>query len=184
MRIISGQYKGRRLRAPKQLPVRPTTDMAKEALFNILTHRYDFEQIEVLDLFSGTGNISYEFCSRGTSAIQAVDKNRRCVKFIQQTVDNLNMQVQVLNLDVFSFLVKTTKSYDVIFADPPYDHQEFPKLAELILDSNIFEESGILIYEHHKNYELPEKFKNLKKVRNKKYGDSRISIYKRQVIDD
>ena len=74
--------------------------------------------------------------------------------------------------------------FNIIFADPPYDHQEFPKLAELILDSNIFEESGILIYEHHKNYELPEKFKNLKKVRNKKYGDSRISIYKRQVIDD
>ncbi len=153
MRIISGQYKGRRLRAPKQLPVRPTTDMAKEALFNILTHRYDFEQIEVLDLFSGTGNISYEFCSRGTSAIQAVDKNRRCVKFIQQTADNLDIPVQVLNSDVFSFLVKTTKSYDVIFADPPYaiKQQDLEKLIAIVFKRKLLKPQGVFIVEHSKH---------------------------------
>ena len=153
MRIISGQHKGRRLRAPKQLPVRPTTDMAKEALFNILTHRYDFEQIEVLDLFSGTGNISYEFCSRGTSAIQAVDKNRRCVKFIQQTADNLDIPVQVLNSDVFSFLVKTTKSYDVIFADPPYaiKQQDLEKLIAIVFKRKLLKPQGVFIVEHSKH---------------------------------
>ncbi|MDC3275147.1 RsmD family RNA methyltransferase, partial [Flavobacteriaceae bacterium] len=119
MRIISGTYKGRRLKAPKNLPVRPTTDMAKEALFNILMHRYDFRDLSVLDLFSGTGNIAYEFCSRGTLSVLAVDKEFRCTKFIESTAAEFNMPIDVLKSDVFSFLERNTQTFDIIFADPP-----------------------------------------------------------------
>ena len=97
MRIISGLHKSRRINAPKKLPVRPTTDMAKEALFNIISNKYNFELIKVLDLFSGTGNISYEFCSRGTKNIQSVDIDRRCIKFINETSNKLDMKIHYLD---------------------------------------------------------------------------------------
>ncbi|MBT8377462.1 MAG: RsmD family RNA methyltransferase, partial [Bacteroidia bacterium] len=93
MRIISGTYKGRRITAPKNLPVRPTTDMAKEALFNILNNHYYFDSIMVLDLFAGTGNISYEFASRGVEKILAVDENYKCIKFINETAESFNMPI-------------------------------------------------------------------------------------------
>ena len=91
MRIISGKYKGRKLVAPKKLPVRPTTDMAKEALFNILNNQYYFDEISVLDLFAGTGNISYEFASRGTENITCVDQNYGCIKYINETAELLEL---------------------------------------------------------------------------------------------
>ena len=121
MRIISGTFKARRIMAPKKLPVRPTTDMAKEALFNILNHRYHFHDISVLDLFSGTGNISYEFASRGTESIVAVDQNFHCTKFISQTSEGFDMPIQVIKADVFGFLEKTKQPQTIIFADPPYE---------------------------------------------------------------
>ena len=176
MRIISGHHKGRRLRAPKQLPVRPTTDMAKEALFNILANRYDFEQIEVLDLFSGTGNISYEFCSRGSSAIQAVDKDQRCVKFIQQTADNLDMSIQVINSDVFPFLLKTPNCYDIIFADPPYALKQrcFEKLITIVFDRKLLKPYGHCIIEHSRQIKLNH-LNNFKAIRT--YGGNCFSFF-------
>ena len=96
MRIISGEFKGRKIVAPKQLPVRPTTDMAKEALFNILNNQYYFDDISVLDLFSGTGNISYEFASRGTRQILAVDAHYGCIKFINQTSESFEMPINTI----------------------------------------------------------------------------------------
>ncbi len=106
MRIISGQYKGKRLIAPKNLPVRPTTDMAKESLFNILNNRYYFQNISVLDLFSGTGNISYEFASRGTEHIISVDQNFHCIQFIKKTIAQLQFEKEItpFKSDVFKFL--------------------------------------------------------------------------------
>ena len=104
MRIISGKYKGRKLVAPKKLPVRPTTDMAKEALFNILNNRYYFDEISVLDLFAGTGNISYEFASRGTDNITCVDQNYGCIKYINETAESFEMSINTIKSDVFSFL--------------------------------------------------------------------------------
>ena len=104
MRIISGTYKGRKIVAPAKLPVRPTTDMAKEALFNILNNQYYFDDISVLDLFSGTGNISYEFASRGTEDITAVDDNYGCIKFINSTAENFDMPIKTIKSDVFKFL--------------------------------------------------------------------------------
>ena len=124
MRIISGSLKGRRITAPKKLPVRPTTDRSKEALFNILNNWVEFSEIRVLDLFSGTGNISYEFGSRGVSDIVAVDQNKYCTRFIEETSTHFNLNVAVVCKNVFDYLKKPHQSFDVVFADPPYDLPE------------------------------------------------------------
>lgn len=154
MRIISGELKGRRISAPKKLPVRPTTDRAKEALFNILMHRFDLHEISVLDLFSGTGNISYEFASRGVIDAVAVDQNRHCTKFIQETANQLALPIKVVQNDVFQFLATPYRTFDLIFADPPYDLEEstFEKLIAEILEKNWLSEKGQLVVEHSKYY--------------------------------
>ncbi|WP_299229388.1 16S rRNA (guanine(966)-N(2))-methyltransferase RsmD [uncultured Psychroserpens sp.] len=158
MRIISGQYKGRRITAPKKLPVRPTTDMAKESLFNILNNQYYFDELSVLDLFAGTGNISYEFASRGTEYITAVDENFGCIKFINETADTFNMNITTVKSDVFKFLEKIKQKYTIIFADPPYDFtlESFSKIPQLVFKSNLLEENGLLIVEHSKHTNLSE----------------------------
>src|SRR6056300_484568 len=107
MRIMSGTFKGKRLQAPKQLPVRPTTDMAKEGLFNILNNRYYFDELKVLDLFSGTGNIAYEFASRGSLDITTVDGDYGCVKFIEKITKELDFPIKSVKMDAFLFLEKT-----------------------------------------------------------------------------
>jgi 16S rRNA (guanine966-N2)-methyltransferase len=156
MRIISGLYKGRRITAPKKLPVRPTTDMAKEALFNILHHQYYFDDISVLDLFSGSGNISYEFASRGTEQITAVDDNYGCIKFINETAEAFEMSISTLKSDVFKFLEKSKQKHDIIFADPPYDFEveKFSKIPELVFQNQLLEDDGLLIVEHSKHTDL------------------------------
>jgi 16S rRNA (guanine966-N2)-methyltransferase len=158
MRIISGLFKGRRITAPKKLPVRPTTDMAKEALFNILNNRYYFDDISVLDLFAGTGNISYEFASRGTENILAVDENYGCIKFINDTSESFDMAITTIKSDVFKFLEQNNQKYTIIFADPPYNFEleEFTKIPELVFDNSILEQEGLLIIEHSKHTDLSE----------------------------
>ena len=121
MRIISGKYKGKRLVAPKKLPVRPTTDFAKEALFNILIHRFNFDKISLLDLYAGTGNISYEFGSRGTKDITAIDSYYGCVKYINSISEELNFSIKTIKSDVLKYLGSTVTKSSVIFADPPYN---------------------------------------------------------------
>ncbi len=156
MRIISGKYKSKRITAPKNLPVRPTTDMAKESLFNILNNLYYFENISVLDLFAGTGNISYEFASRGTETIYAIDAHYACIKFINQTAKALNMNINTYKSDVYKFLEKTPLKADVIFADPPYDFEatQFLKIADLVFTQELLNEEGVLIIEHSKHTDL------------------------------
>ncbi len=158
MRIISGKYKSKRITAPKNLPVRPTTDMAKESLFNILNNFYYFENISVLDLFSGTGNISYEFASRGTQNIYAVDAHYACIKFINQTAKDLGIEINSYKSDVYKFLEKTPLKTDVIFADPPYDFEEsqFLKIADVIFNRGLLNEDGLLIIEHSKHTDLSQ----------------------------
>lgn len=158
MRIVSGQYKGRRITAPKKLPSRPTTDMAKEALFNILNNQYYFDDISVLDLFAGTGNISYEFASRGTRHITCVDENYDCIKFINETAKSFDMPLQTIKSDVFLFLEKTTQKSNVIFADPPYEFslEDFSKIPELVFKNCLIEEDGTLIIEHSKHTDLSQ----------------------------
>ncbi|MDX1471647.1 MAG: 16S rRNA (guanine(966)-N(2))-methyltransferase RsmD [Flavobacteriaceae bacterium] len=156
MRIISGDFKGRRIRTPKNLDVRPTTDMAKEALFNILNNQYYFDEISVLDLFAGSGSISYEFASRGSSSITAVDSNYTNLKFIKKTAEEFEMPITALRIDVFKYLETAGESFDIIFADPPYalEVEEFEKIAQLIFDNNLLKENGSLIIEHSKKTDL------------------------------
>lgn len=158
MRIISGLYKGRRISAPKKLPVRPTTDMAKEALFNILNNQYYFDDISVLDLFSGTGNISYEFASRGTNEITAVDAHFGCIKFINATAEDFEMDITTIKSDVFKFLEKSKQKHSIIFADPPYAFEldAFSKIPELVFQNALLEDEGVLIVEHSKHTDLSQ----------------------------
>ncbi|MFK5880522.1 MAG: RsmD family RNA methyltransferase [Flavobacteriaceae bacterium] len=176
MRIISGTYKGRRLMAPKKLPVRPTTDMAKEALFNILNNRYYFDKIKVIDLFSGTGNISFEFASRGTENITAVDAHFGCVKYINSVVKDFGFNITTLKSDVFKFLERTVLKADVIFADPPYDmdDEKFEKIANLIFERVLLEEGGLLIIEHSNKTNLS---KQPHFSFSKKYGGNMFSFF-------
>lgn len=152
MRIISGKYKGKRLIAPKKLPVRPTTDFAKEALFNILNNLFYFDNITVLDLFSGTGNISYEFASRGTNSITAVDAHYACVGFIKKTAEDLAFPITTIKSDVYQYLSKAAITEDLVFADPPYDFDDdaFIKLANIAFE-HTQNDDMLLIIEHSKH---------------------------------
>lgn len=176
MRIISGKYKGRRIVAPKNLPVRPTTDLAKESLFNILNNYYHFDELRVLDLFSGTGGISYEFASRGAETITCVDIDFGCIKFIKQTSDIFDFPINAIKTDVFSFLEKNKSEYDVIFADPPYNftQNQFDKIPKIIFENELLAPGGMLVIEHspHTNLEEIEYFSH-----SKKYGSSVFSFF-------
>ncbi len=177
MRIISGKHKGKRISAPKKLPVRPTTDMAKEALFNILNNHYYFDQISVLDLFAGIGSISFEFASRGTGTITSVDQNIGCIKFSNKINDEIQTDIQTIKSDVYSFLEKTGQKYDVIFADPPYDFTEdkFQSIANLVFKNEMLNKGGMLIIEHSKFTDLSDKPEFLN---SKKYGGNVFSFFK------
>ncbi len=149
MRIISGIYRGRRLSPPHNLPVRPTTDMAREALFNILYNSYDFEGLRVLDLFCGTGALSFEFISRGCEDVTAVDENSKCIDFIRKTATTWNTSgLQAFRAEVFRFLEHQEKAYDIIFADPPYSMKESLLLPALIYSRKLLAPGGRLIIEH------------------------------------
>lgn len=176
MRIISGKHKGRRLVAPSKLPVRPTTDMAKEALFNILNNQYHLSNVSVLDLFAGTGNISYEFAARGSEEVTAVDGNFDCVKFIKKTAAELEFPIITIKSDVYKYLANASVKADLIFADPPYNFEktEFEKIAELVFANNMLNEGGQLIIEHSKHTDLSDvaNFSN-----SRKYGSSVFSFF-------
>lgn len=176
MRIISGTLKGKRITAPKKLPARPTTDMAKEGLFNILNNRYCIEDCVILDLFAGTGNISYEFASRGSKNITAIDSNANCIKFIEKTSKELNFNVESIKSDVFKYLKITKAEADIIFADPPYalPTEDFKRIIELVFENHLLVEDGMLIIEHSSHTELSN-FDHFEKKR--KYGGSVFSFF-------
>ncbi len=158
MRIISGNYKGRRISPPKNLPVRPTTDMSKEALFNVLNNFFGFSDLKVLDLFAGTGNISFEFASRGSNNITSVDQDFGCIKFIKQIADEFNFNIAAHKSDVFKFLERNNNCYDLIFADPPYalDQKIFEKLVLHIFEKNLLQDTGMMVIEHSKYTKLDD----------------------------
>lgn len=175
MRIIGGKLKGLLIHPPANLPVRPTTDLAKEALFNILNNRYDFETLRVLDLFSGTGNISLEFGSREAAEVIAVDKHFGCFNFLKQTAAKHNLKnIKVQKGDVFKFLDLETDQFDIIFADPPYDLPTIPKIPEVIFNRNLLREDGLLIVEHPSMKKL-DNHPNFTEQR--KYGYSSFSFF-------
>jgi len=149
VRIISGIFRGKRIHPPGNFKARPTTDFAKENLFNILIHQYDLEEMDVLDLFSGTGSISYEFASRGARSVLALEMEPGHFRFIKETCRSLQMdQVTVIRADVFKYLRKPIQSFDIIFADPPYDHPGLAELPDLVLSSLVLNKSGLFILEH------------------------------------
>lgn len=158
MRIVSGIHKGRRIRAPKGLPVRPTTDRAKEALFSILGHRIAWEDATVLDLFAGTGNISYECASRGCPRVVAVDSHPGCVQFIRKTAAELQLPVRAQKRDVVKFLKKGSQPFDLIFADPPYemDETDLGELVSLCMGKGWLNAEGMLVLEHSPQRDLSE----------------------------
>lgn len=149
MRIISGDYKGRTIHVPPGLQLRPTTDIAKESLFNILNNRYYFDEISVLDLFSGTGSLTYEFLSHGSRDITCVDVNPRHVSFISQTCKMLgHADIHVVRIDAFQFLRTCSRTFNIIFADPPYDLKGIDRIPTLVFAQNLLHADGVLIVEH------------------------------------
>ncbi|MFZ5941521.1 MAG: RsmD family RNA methyltransferase [Bacteroidota bacterium] len=149
MRIISGTYRGRQIYPPRNFKARPTTDFAKESLFNILNNHFDFEGMDILDLFSGTGSISYEFASRGARSVFAVESSSDHFRFIRQTAGQLGFdQLKVIRGDVFSFIRRPFQSFDLIFADPPYDLPGISTLPDEIFKTNILLPGGWFILEH------------------------------------
>jgi 16S rRNA (guanine(966)-N(2))-methyltransferase RsmD len=176
MRIVSGKYKGKRILAPKALPVRPTTDMAKEALFNILHNRFYFDEISVLDLFSGIGSISLEFASRGCDKVVSVDQHPGCVKFLQKTSDSIEANLECIRSDAFVYLKNTGRKFDVIFADPPYDldQTEFEKIIDLVTERGLLESEGLLILEHGAKMSFEN---NPTFVESRRYGGSAFSFF-------
>jgi 16S rRNA (guanine966-N2)-methyltransferase len=149
LRIISGTFKGRHIHTPKNLPVRPTTDYAKSGLFNIIHNNFEVDTLKVLDLFAGTGNISYEFVSRGCPNITCVDMNFQCIRFIQESLKTMQAPIaKVIKYDVFKFLKVCNETYDFIFADPPYDLEEARALPDLIFEKKLLNKDGWFVLEH------------------------------------
>ena len=176
MRIIGGQLRGLRLNPPKNLPVRPTTDLAKEALFNILQNQIEFDGLKVLDLFSGTGNISLEFASRDAEQVVSVDRSINCVHYLRDTAKQHGLgQVKAYKDDVFKYLQIETEQFDLIFADPPYDLDRIPDIPKIVFDKNMLLSDGLLIVEH-------QSLQNLSNhpafVEQRKYGHSSFSFFK------
>lgn len=174
MRIIGGQFKGRSIIAPGNLPVRPTTDFAKEGLFNILNNRIDFEETKFLDLFCGTGNISWEMASRGCKNVTCVDENVNCYAFITKTAEKFNLNgLKAYRADVWKFCATSMEKFDLIFADPPFNHEKTATLPDLIFEKGLLNEDGILIIEHPKDISFAE-HPNFKEER--KYGKIHFSF--------
>jgi 16S rRNA (guanine(966)-N(2))-methyltransferase RsmD len=176
MRIIRGNHRGRRITPPKNLPVRPTTDMAKESLFNMLDNEYYFEDLAVLDLFAGTGNISYEFASRGAREIICIDTNPKCIHFIRETADSIGFtQIHTIRTTALGYLGMTRKVFDIIFADPPYDLNRIDELPEVIFKRGLLTEEGVFVLEHSDNWDfsMAPNFE-----REKRYGRVHFSFFR------
>jgi len=183
MRIISGKFKGRRITPPKNLPVRPTTDMSKEALFNVLNNHFNFSELKVLELFAGTGSISYEFASRGCTPIICVDGDMGCVNFIKKTSKEYEFDITAIKSDAFKFLEKHHGNYDIIFADPPYNlaQKEFEAVILLIFENELLDEEGMLVVEHSKYTKL-DHMANFSFQKN--YGGSVFSFFEFEGNDE
>ncbi|WP_153798664.1 RsmD family RNA methyltransferase [Foetidibacter luteolus] len=176
MRIISGRWGGRRISPPAKMPhTRPTTDIAKEGLFNILQNRIDFEGITTLDLFGGTGSISYELASRGSANLTIVENDPQMHAFIKKNVEAIGIEnCNVIKMEVFSFLSGCSNRYDFIFAGPPYALGTIDDLPKIIVEKNIIAKDGLFVLEHtpRNNY---EKFPGFSFVRN--YGTTVFSFF-------
>lgn len=179
MRIISGNHKGRHISVYKNFKDRPTTDFAKEALFNILNNQYYFDEIRVLDLFAGTGSISFEFASHGTTDITMVDSNAKYTEFIRNQAEEIfpDIKFNIITADVFDFIKSVPLDYDVIFADPPYGLAELSTLPDLIFSNAEITDNALFILEHSKANKFNE---HPFFIKERKYGKVHFSMFSRQ----
>jgi 16S rRNA (guanine966-N2)-methyltransferase len=176
LRIISGRYRSKVIKPPAGFKARPTTDYARESLFNILVNRIDFESISVLDLFSGTGSISYEFVSRGAPTVHLVEQDSRNINFIRRMLGEMKMDgVKALHIDVKAYLKTCHFKYDIIFADPPYELQWLKDIPDLVMKASILAEGGVFILEHPKDHSF-NSHPNFFEHRN--YGSVNFSFFR------
>ncbi len=176
MRIITGQYKGRHFDIPRTFKARPTTDFAKENIFNVLQGYIDFEGTMALDLFAGTGSISLELVSRGCKQVTSVEADRDHASFIRQCFKKLGDERDILvRGDVFRFLKSCHQKFDFIFADPPYALEDLPKIPDLILEGNLLCEDGIFVFEHGKNHDFSQHPRFLE---HRSYGSVNFSLFR------
>jgi len=157
MRIIGGVHKGKKLHPPKGLPVRPTTDFAKEGLFNVLRHHIDIEGAEILDLCAGTGSISFEFASREAKSVIAIDQDYACIRHIKQSASNLSLNnIKAIKAELLKFINRLNGKFDIIFVDPPYEFEQIDILPGLLLEKEALKEGGLLILEHSSKHNFSE----------------------------
>ncbi|MEG1611662.1 MAG: RsmD family RNA methyltransferase [Alistipes sp.] len=177
MRIISGQYRGRTINPPRNLRARPTTDFAKENLFNVLNNLIDYEECDVLDLFAGTGSISYEFASRGARSVTAVEINTVHYNFIRETARQLGMEnFYAVKANAFLYLKSCPKQFDLIFSDAPYDLEGSEDIVRMVLEGDLLRPGGIFIFEHSdcKDFSSRAEFWQLRS-----YGSVQFSFFKK-----
>lgn len=176
MRIITGIYKGRHFDIPRSFKARPTTDFAKENIFNVLTQYVDFDGAEALDLFSGTGSISLELVSRGCQTVVSVEMDRDHHRFIQECLKKLNTKACIpIRGDVFRFVKSCRQQYDFIFADPPYALKELPQIPDLVLQKGILKEDGIFVFEHGKDHDFSD---HPNFIEHRQYGSVNFTLFR------
>lgn len=178
MRIIAGKFRGRRFHPPaNKWPTRPTTDFAKEGLFNILQNRIDFEETKFLDLFGGTGNHSYEFISRGCQDVTYVDKFGPCVSFVKKTAEALEISdaIRVVKSDVFKFIKFTQEKYDYIFAGPPYPLPTLDTIPDKVFEAELLAPDGLMVLEHNPNHDFTQ---HPNYVESRNYGTTIFSFFR------
>ena len=181
MRIITGKYKGRHFDIPKTFKARPTTDFAKENIFNVLAGYLDFEDAKALDLFSGTGSITLELISRGCAQVVSVELDRDHHRFIQECIKKLEgtkgpVPIVPLRGDVFRFIKSCKQQFDFIFADPPYALKELPTIPSLIFEKGLLKEDGIFVFEHGKDNDFSD---DPHFVEHRSYGSVNFSIFRK-----
>lgn len=186
MRIITGKYKGRHFDIPRSFKARPTTDFAKENIFNVLNGYIDFEDATALDLFAGTGSISLELLSRGCSQVVSIEMDRDHHRFIKECMkkllgDNQDSVCQVIRGDVFRFVKSCHLQFDFIFADPPYALEQLPKIPDLIFEKGLLKEGGVFVFEHGKQNDFST---HPNFVEHRSYGSVNFSIFKAGVKSD
>lgn len=176
MRIITGQFKGRHFEIPRTFKARPTTDFAKENIFNVLNGYIDFDGITALDLFAGTGSISLELVSRGCKEVVSVEKDRDHARFIADCMKKINAENDILiRGDVFRFLKSCHQKFDLIFADPPYALPELDTLPDLVFEHDLLAADGVFVFEHgkHNDFSAHPRFKE-----HRSYGSVNFSIFR------
>lgn len=176
MRIITGLYKGRHFDIPRSFKARPTTDFAKENIFNVLNGYIDFDGAAALDLFSGTGSISLEMLSRGCRPVVSVEADRDHARFIAECMKKIGTADNVLvRGDVFRFIKKCHSRFDLIFADPPYALEQLPQIPQLVLDGQLLNDGGIFVFEHGKNHDFSS---HPRFVEHRSYGSVNFSLFR------